>query len=85
MRFSVEQQIGSFILNGTEAIVYLYNELIPTAWLSDSILLVILPFANFDSVTQWQIKYITTSTRLKIQRWNLIKSKKLIYEKIISR
>ena len=52
MRLSVEQQIGSFILNGTEAIVYLYNELIPTAWLSDSILLVILPFANFDSVTQ---------------------------------
>ena len=64
---------------------YLYNVLLPIAWISDSILLVILPFANFDSVTQWEIKYITTSARLKIQRWNLIKSKKLIYEKIISR
>ena len=55
---------------------YLYNEVIPTAWLPDSIPQVILPCANLTLYTTRK-KSTSNTSWLKIHGWNLFKCKKL--------
>ena len=62
---------------------YLYNEVIPTAWLPDSIPQVILPCANLTLFAQREKKSISNTSRLKMLRWNLFKCKKLDERKFI--
>ena len=59
---------------------YLYNEVIPTAWLPDSI---ILPCANLTLFAQREKKSTSNTSRLKMLRWNLFKCKKLDERKLI--